>query len=208
MNSVKKIADSRVGLVMGTNSFLNFQPTDRIGLTKLQVLQHSARTAVTAVISLLAARLLNLPQSYWAPVTTLVITQSSLGSTLAVSQQRFIGTGLGAALGSIIVAYFGANLLAFGASIFVMGLCCAVVHADRSAYRFGGVTLAIVLLPAAHTSCLASGFPSVRGSVDRDHCGADHDDVVAREQHSQESVITQLARLGQKRHSTHLDKAT
>jgi uncharacterized membrane protein YgaE (UPF0421/DUF939 family) len=143
---VLNTADSRVGFVVGANSLLKLQPTDRIGLTKLQVLEHSARTAVTAVISLLAARLLDLPQSYWAPITTLVITQSSLGSTLAVSWQRFIGTALGAAIGSVVVAYFGANLLAFGASIFVMGLCCAVMHADRSAYRFGGVTLAVVLL--------------------------------------------------------------
>ena len=53
-------------------------PTDRVGLTARQVLEHCARTAVAAVSSLLVARLFGLPEIYWAPVTTLVITQSSL----------------------------------------------------------------------------------------------------------------------------------
>ena len=121
-------------------------PTDRIGLTRKQTLQHCARTAMTAVASLLIARVFMLPQSYWAPITTLVITQSSLGSTLAVSWQRFIGTVLGASVGAIVASYFGPQSLVFGTSVFLLGLFCAAVQADRSAYRFGGVTLAIVLL--------------------------------------------------------------
>ena len=110
------------------------------------VLAHSARTAVAAVVSLLAARLFRLPESYWAPVTTLVITQSSLGAALAVSWQRFVGTMLGAALGAIVASYFGPHVLVFGICVFTLGLLCAVARSDRSAYRFGGVTLAIVLL--------------------------------------------------------------
>ena len=35
---------------------------------------HSVRTAVAAVASLLAARLFRLPETYWAVVTTMVIT--------------------------------------------------------------------------------------------------------------------------------------
>ena len=93
-----------------------------------------------------AARLFKLPQSYWAPITTLVITQSSLGTTLAVSWQRFIGTAAGAALGAVVATYFGPHLLIYCASILLLGLFCAAVQSDRSAYRFGGVTLSIVLL--------------------------------------------------------------
>lgn len=110
------------------------------------VLEHSVRTAVAAVASVLVARLFRLPEAYWAPITTLVITQSSLGAAFAISWQRFVGTALGAAVGAIAARHFGPNLLAFGASVFILGLLCAVAHADRSAYRFGGVTLAIVLL--------------------------------------------------------------
>jgi uncharacterized membrane protein YccC len=110
------------------------------------VVVHSARTAVGAVASVLVALLFRLPEAYWAPITTLVITQSSLGAALTVSRQRFIGTALGAAVGAIVANYFGPHVLVFGACVFILGLLCVVVHSDRSAYRFGGVTLAIVLL--------------------------------------------------------------
>ena len=107
---------------------------------------HSARTAVAVVASVLAARLVRLPETYWAPITTVVITQSSLGAALKVSGQRFVGTALGATVGAIVASYFGPHVLVFGAGIFILGLICAAVHADRSAYRFGGIALAIVLL--------------------------------------------------------------
>jgi uncharacterized membrane protein YgaE (UPF0421/DUF939 family) len=109
-------------------------------------LLHSARTAVAAVVSLLVAQLFRLPRSYWAPITTLVITQSSLGAALTVSWQRFVGTALGALVGAMVASYFGPHLLVFGACVFILGLVCAATRSDWSAYRFGGVALAIVLL--------------------------------------------------------------
>lgn len=120
--------------------------SDGVRWTGWLVLAHSARTAVAAVASVLAARLFRLPETYWAAVTTLVITQSSLGAALTVSWQRFAGTALGAVVGAIVASYFGPHVLVFGTSVFILGLLCAVAHSDRSAYRFGGVTLAIVLL--------------------------------------------------------------
>ncbi len=114
--------------------------------TRREILVHSARTAVAAVASLLTARLFKLPESYWAPITTLVITQSSLGAALGVSWQRFVGTALGAALGAIIASYFGRQVLVFGMSVFLLGLLSAALRADRTAYRFAGVTFVIILL--------------------------------------------------------------
>jgi uncharacterized membrane protein YgaE (UPF0421/DUF939 family) len=110
------------------------------------ILVHSARTAVAAVASVMAARLFRLPETYWAPITTLVITQSSLGAALKISSQRFVGTALGALAGGIVASYFGPHVLIFGATVFILGSLCAVPQLDRSAYRFGGVTLAIVML--------------------------------------------------------------
>jgi uncharacterized membrane protein YgaE (UPF0421/DUF939 family) len=98
------------------------------------------------VASLLAARLFRSPETYWAPITTLVITQSSLGTALAVSGERFMGTVLGAALGAMMASLFGPHALVFGMGVFILGVLTAAVHSDRSAYRFAGVTLAIVLL--------------------------------------------------------------
>src|SRR5712664_1571652 len=107
---------------------------------------HSARTAVAALVFLFVARLFRLPEAYWAPITTLVITQSSLGAALTVSWQRFVGTVLGAVVGAIVASHFGPHVLVFGTSVFILGLLRAVAHLDLTAYRFAGVTLAIVLL--------------------------------------------------------------
>ena len=91
---------------------------------------HSSRTAIAAVASVGAARLARLPEAYWAPVTTLVITQPSLGAALAVSGQRFAGTAPGAAVAALVATYFGPRVLVFGACVFLMGFLCALAHLD------------------------------------------------------------------------------
>jgi uncharacterized membrane protein YccC len=110
------------------------------------VLVNSVRTAVVAVASLLVSRLFRLPESYWAPITTLVIIQSSLGAAVAISSQRFIGTLLGAVVGGVVASFVQPNALVFGICVFMLGLLCAVTRSGHSAYRFGGMTVAVVLL--------------------------------------------------------------
>jgi uncharacterized membrane protein YccC len=94
------------------------------------VLLHSARTAVAALASLLVARRFQLPEAYWAPITTLVITQSSLG----------------AVVGAIAASYFEPRALVFACSVLFLGLICGLLRSDQASYRFGGITLAIVML--------------------------------------------------------------
>jgi uncharacterized membrane protein YccC len=110
------------------------------------VLVHSVRTAVAAVASWSVGRLFGLPEAYWAPITTLMIVQSSLGAALTVSWQRFVGTALGSSVGAIVETYFGPRVFALGVGVLILGLLCAATKVDRSAYRFGGIALAIVLL--------------------------------------------------------------
>ena len=114
--------------------------------TAWPIVVHSLRTAIACVVSLLVARLFRLPEAYWAPVTTVVITQSSLGAALAVSWHRFLGTVLGVLVGAVAATYFGPYAVVFGIGLFVLGLIRIVTHSDLSGYRFGGVALAIVLL--------------------------------------------------------------
>jgi len=109
---------------------------------------HTARTTTAAVVSVLVARALRMPEPYWATVTTIVVMQSTLGAAWKVSAARFAGTALGALSGGLLATCFGANLWVFAIGIFGTGLLCTLLHFDRSAYRFAGITLAIVMLVA------------------------------------------------------------
>ena len=109
---------------------------------------HVVRTTIAALVSLLVARLFKLPEAYWATVTTLVVMQSTFGAAFTVSWHRFLGSAIGAAAGALLATYFGTNAAMFAVGIFVMGTLCAVLQLDRVAYRFAGVTLAIVMLIA------------------------------------------------------------
>jgi uncharacterized membrane protein YgaE (UPF0421/DUF939 family) len=117
----------------------------RLGLTR-QSLEHSARTAVAALLALLIARALKSPEAYWAPISTLVVMQSTLGAAWTISRRRFAGTALGAGLGALLVPYLGSGPLVFAIAVFAIGMVCAALRLDKAAYRFAGITLAIVML--------------------------------------------------------------
>jgi uncharacterized membrane protein YgaE (UPF0421/DUF939 family) len=108
----------------------------------------AARTTVAAVLSLMVARLLRLPEFYWAPISAIVIIQSTIDpKTLA--WQRFAGTALGAAMGALIATFFPSNALVYAVAIFLCGALCSLLR-FRGAYRFAAITLSIILL-IAHT---------------------------------------------------------
>jgi uncharacterized membrane protein YccC len=108
--------------------------------------EHAVRNAIAAALSYAIPLWCRLPEPYWAPITAVVVIQSTLGAALSVSLQRFAGTLLGAIIGGLAASYFQAGVLVFGAVVLITGLVCAVLHLDRPAYRFAGITLAIVML--------------------------------------------------------------
>jgi uncharacterized membrane protein YccC len=132
---------------MGSVDTMTERIQSQAGVLRIQpVLVNSARMAVAAVASVLAARILRLPEAFWATLTTLVIAQTSLGAALTVSWRVFVGTALGAVVGAIAASLFGPHVVIFGTCVFILGLLCAVARSDLITFRFGGVTLPIVLL--------------------------------------------------------------
>ena len=117
-----------------------------IARENLPSLSHAARTAVVALASLLVARLFRLPETYWAAISSLVVMQSTLGAALAVSVQRALGTAIGVAVGALAATWFHGNALVFGIAVFLIGLPCATLRIDRSAFRYASIALAIVML--------------------------------------------------------------
>ena len=45
-----------------------------------------------------------------------------------------------------MASYFAPSVVVYAASLFVLGILCALVRSNRSAYRLGGVALTIVML--------------------------------------------------------------
>jgi len=114
----------------------------------LPSLVHSIRTAIAASLSLAVARLFGLAEAYWAAIATLLVMQSTLGATVLIS---IAATAVGALAGALVATYFAGNILVFAAAVFVLGLLSAAFRMERSAYRYAGVTLAIiVLIPRAN----------------------------------------------------------
>ncbi len=113
-----------------------------------QNLEHAVRTTAAATASLVIARALHLTQPHWAAISTIVVTQSTLGAALTVSGQRFAGTLIGAAAGAGL-ALLRAGVLSFALGLLGLGLVCPLLRLDRPAYRFAAITLAIILLGSA-----------------------------------------------------------
>ncbi|HWC19928.1 MAG TPA: FUSC family protein, partial [Terriglobales bacterium] len=115
------------------------------------------RTAVAATLSVLLARLVGMPEAYWPVIATVVVMQSPLSSTLPLAIQRIVASALGASLGTIESAYFGANLMVFALAIFVLGLISLVFRLERVGYSYAGITLAIiVLIPRSEAPWIAA----------------------------------------------------
>ena len=112
----------------------------------LPSITHSVRTAVAATASVIIAHLVQMPEAYWAAIATLVVMQSSLGATLALSIERVIATALGASVGAIEANYFRANLAVFTLAIFFIGLLSFGFRLEKTAYRYASVTLTIIIL--------------------------------------------------------------
>jgi uncharacterized membrane protein YgaE (UPF0421/DUF939 family) len=104
----------------------------------------SARTAIATLVSLLVARALKFPEYYWAPISTIIIMQSSI-QPVKGAWQRFVGTALGAALGAAIASYVGRSATVYAVGIFVCGILAAVSR-SWSAYRVAAITFSIVVL--------------------------------------------------------------
>ena len=106
---------------------------------------NAVRTAVAATASLLVARLFRLPDEYWAAIACIVVMQSTLGAALPVSAQRFVGAAIGAVAGALAASYIGSDFLSFGFMVLALGILCWILRIDQSAYRYAGITAAIVM---------------------------------------------------------------
>ncbi len=114
-----------------------------LGMTRESILD-GVRTTVACVLALLLARLLKLPEFYWAPISTVVIVQTTM-PPLTVGWQRFLGTAVGALLGAALATYFPPNAAVYGVGVMACGVVAWLLRVG-GAFKFAAITLSIILL--------------------------------------------------------------
>jgi uncharacterized membrane protein YgaE (UPF0421/DUF939 family) len=114
----------------------------------LAILKHAAKTGLAAVLAFYLAQFLNLPESYWAAISAIIVMYSDVSRTMKASGQRLVGTAIGVSMGGAFAALFGPRLWAFGVAVTITVFLCGLLGFADAA-RLAGVAVAIVML-ASH----------------------------------------------------------
>ena len=102
-------------------------------------------TALAATVSVVVARIVQMPEAYWAAIATLVVMQSSLGATLTLSIERVVATALGASVGAVEANYSSKSCRLHARDLFHRRTF-VWLSAGEDAYRYASVTLTIIVL--------------------------------------------------------------
>jgi uncharacterized membrane protein YccC len=118
--------------------------------------RHAIRIALAVTVSWVAAGAVSQSAfALFAPITTLLVVQTSPWTTLAVSVQRILGTGLG-----VLVASLYVNLIGLSWWSFLVGVLAALLVARLLPWSLGGQ----LQIPVAVVFVLALG----PGSIEQD----------------------------------------
>jgi uncharacterized membrane protein YccC len=131
-----------------SGSILSRDRTGTMEIVKKAFGQHvvqAVKVATAGVVSILAAKLLRLPQGYWAAISAFIVMGSDVGTTMAASRDRLIGTGIGAVLGAVFATVWGVDLISFGFAVAATSLVCQLLGFGQN-YRLACVTVAIIML--------------------------------------------------------------
>jgi len=111
---------------------------------KRAMLLLACKTALAAVICYWLATLAGLRDGYWGSITTIIVMQSNVGSTVTASRDRLIGTLIGAAFGAVF-SLFSEGLWTYVAAVVAAMVTCSLLGLKNSS-RLAGVTVTILML--------------------------------------------------------------
>jgi uncharacterized membrane protein YccC len=110
-------------------------------------LRLALRTTLAALLTFAVGHLLQLPQAYWAVLTSVIVMQASVGGSLKAGLDRMLGTVAGAIWGvGVTLAIPHRDVPALGLTLAVALAPLALVAALEPSYRVAPVTAIIVLL--------------------------------------------------------------
>jgi uncharacterized membrane protein YgaE (UPF0421/DUF939 family) len=121
-------------------------PSDAV-LTRAARLRYGLMVGAAAVGSYLTARLLPLPEPYWAPIAAVVVLSREPAATRQAALQRLAGTLVGSAIGWAGAAFGHESVVAYGVAIFLGVIVCEGLRLERSGGICAVTTSVIMLIP-------------------------------------------------------------
>ncbi|HNX93624.1 MAG TPA: FUSC family protein [Holophaga sp.] len=93
------------------------------GVSRLDV-RLGVRIALSAVLAMIAAKLMHISAFYWAGISAIVVSTGTPGGSFSASLARFSGTLVGLASGTLMVLLLGHSLTAAALAILLAILLC------------------------------------------------------------------------------------
>ena len=107
----------------------------------------AARVTIAGLLAYILAEAFKLPQSFWAVLTALLVTQASVGASIKAMTDRLMGTISGAIWGVIVsLSIPHPDAIGMGWALAVTIMPLSLVAAVSPAYRIAPVTAIILLL--------------------------------------------------------------
>ena len=113
----------------------------------------AVRMTVASLVTFVLADALGLPQNFWAVITALIVTQSSVGGSLKAAADRFAGPVFGAVYGGAVafaIPHQGSASTALALIVAIAPLSLAA--AFSAGFRIAPITAIIVLLSTSGSS--------------------------------------------------------
>lgn len=120
------------------------------------------KAAVAALASYALAYGLDLPNGYWAVLTSILVVQSTIGASLSVAIDRGLGTVVGGIVGVAAAMAAGPSTALTFAALGVAIMATSTLAARFASYKLAPVTAVIVLLSdPTHADPWVSGLHRV-----------------------------------------------
>jgi len=110
-------------------------------------LRLALRTTLAGLLTFALGHVLKLPQAYWAVLTSVIVVQASVATSLKAVVDRMLGTVAGAVWGVIVTLVVPHHdQVALGATLVLALAPLALMAALRPSFRVAPITAVIVLL--------------------------------------------------------------
>jgi len=138
---------------------------ETIPFLKIALARHRARLwlvlrmVISTTLAYALATALRLPQSYWAVLTAIIVTQNSVGGSLKAAIDRLVGSICGALVGALAAVLLPAHApIALGLVLVSAVTPLVLLTAYAPHYRIAPVTAVIVLLSSGAATLGPLGY--------------------------------------------------